>query len=230
MTSGHLRGSILPDRIVVTWSGGLDTTALIAYLAKEEERIVYPIFVNRSQSNYEREKRSTEHFISLFKRDLGMAFRDTFEVTVPIPARELKAKYKTSDADTLYALRNSDIINSAVRYALLEGIEVIAVGSLAEDPLRDDSPEYLAAKSAEIRIGSMNRVLLRAPFQDMKWNKSDAIVWAVENSIAISDSWSCWKNEEKHCGTCPACVSRKNAFREAKSKEPTVEDRTTYLA
>ncbi len=44
------------EQVVVTWSGGLDTTGLLAFVMEDLESTVFPIFVNRGQGNYSREK------------------------------------------------------------------------------------------------------------------------------------------------------------------------------
>lgn len=33
-------------------------------------------------------------------------------------------------------------------------------------------------------------------------------------------TWSCYRGSDKACGTCPTCVERMNAFREAGLKDP----------
>ena len=41
--------------------------------------------------------------------------------------------------------------------------------------------------------------------------------------IDYSQTWSCYKGGEKHCGKCGTCVERREAFAEA-----AIEDKTEY--
>jgi 7-cyano-7-deazaguanine synthase in queuosine biosynthesis len=50
-------GSIPENKeVVVVWSGGLDSTSLIAMMIKDYTCGVYPLFINRGQGNYRFEK------------------------------------------------------------------------------------------------------------------------------------------------------------------------------
>ena len=220
--NANLSLSSFPNRanVVVTWSGGLDTTALIAYMAMERGAVVFPLFVNRGQENLAREKGSVRYFSSRFKRKLGSRFKKHFDVSVPIPAHEFKDKFP-GKARQYYALRNSDIVNSGVRYALLLRIPWVAVGALYDDQMADISPEYWRIKNQEVKVATHGKVTVVAPFQGLRWEKSDVVHWCSKNGVDIEKSWTCWKGGSKQCGDCDACRGRKEAFRKAKVKDPT---------
>ena len=54
---------------------------------------------------------------------------------------------------------------------------------------------------------------VHAPFAAMK--KSELVTMGVELGVDFSRTWSCYRGGEKACGSCPTCVERRNAFREA---------------
>jgi 7-cyano-7-deazaguanine synthase len=144
-------------------------------------------------------------------------FHRPFEVSVSIPAHEFKDAFPEARIGDLYALRNSDLANQAVRYAKLINSRIVAVGSTQDDAFGDDKPSFWEAKNYEIKTGTEDRNLeILAPFQQLGWKKSDITLWGVKRKLPLASTWSCWNNGEKHCGSCQACVSRKDAFRIAK--------------
>jgi|TARA_Y100000593_G_scaffold84621_2_gene160364 7-cyano-7-deazaguanine synthase len=54
-------------------------------------------------------------------------------------------------------------------------------------------------------------------------NKTKADIAKIGLSLGIdySQTWSCYKGEEKHCGKCGTCVERKEAFFLIRKKDPT---------
>ncbi|GAH77923.1 unnamed protein product [marine sediment metagenome] len=130
LADGNKLEFLRDQKIVVTWTGGLDSTSLIALLLLEYNCTVLPLFVARGQKNYEEERASIEHFSKKFSRKFK-SFHDTFEVNVPVPAKAFKEKYGKNQL--ILVLRNSDLINQAIRYAVCENVAYIAVGSNIED-------------------------------------------------------------------------------------------------
>jgi 7-cyano-7-deazaguanine synthase in queuosine biosynthesis len=60
-------GSIPENKeVVVVWSGGLDSTSLIAMMIKDFTCSVYPLFINSGQGNYRFEKIAIDHYNDIF--------------------------------------------------------------------------------------------------------------------------------------------------------------------
>jgi len=212
-------------QIVVTWSGGLDTTTLIAYLLKDYQ--VFPIFLNRGQSNYQKEKNSVNFFAKFFKQRFREKFHPPIEVKVPMPPQPIKDLMpQTKIKKYGHVLRNSTIINIAVYYACSLGIKQVAVGfNIDEATYPDQTKEYLKTKQLEVRLATDQADFsIKAPFHDLGWTKADMIRFSYENQIPIHKTWSCYKNLKLHCGICPSCRKRKEAFKKAG-----IEDSTGYL-
>jgi len=101
----------------------------------------------------------------------------------------------------------------------------IYFGAHAEDAQNwaypDCTPEFIGAMANAIYVGSYNTIRLVAPFMyDMK---VDIVETGTDLEVPYELTWSCYKGEELHCGTCPTCRSRKKAFYDAE-----IEDPTTY--
>lgn len=83
----------------------------------------------------------------------------------------------------------------------------------------DCTPEFIGAMANAIYIGSYMAIRLHTPIQ---WLMKHEIV-TLGNSLGVDfrNTWSCYKGEELHCGTCPTCRSRMSAFAIARIPDPT---------
>ena len=111
--------------------------------------------------------------------------------------------------------------------ASLEDLVWIYFGAHAEDAENwaypDCTPEFIGAMSNAIYIGTYRSVRVVVPFAYS--SKGDIIHKGTQLGVPYEDTWSCYKGLEKHCGTCPTCLARKQAFIEAGVTDP-----TEYLA
>lgn len=74
----------------------------------------------------------------------------------------------------------------------------------------DCTPEFIGSMASAILVGTYNKVRLRAPLQYM--DKAQVVKEGFDRGVPLSMTWSCYKGEELHCGTCPTCRSRRDAF------------------
>lgn len=100
----------------------------------------------------------------------------------------------------------------------------IYFGAHAEDAHNwaypDCTPEFIGAMANAIYIGSYMQIRLHTP---LEWlNKTQVVKLGDELGVPFENTWSCYKGEEHHCGICPTCRSRRQAFEAAGIKDPTV--------
>lgn len=74
----------------------------------------------------------------------------------------------------------------------------------------DCTPEFIGAMANAVYIGTYNKVRVRAPLQ--YYSKAEIVAKGHKLGVNYADTWSCYKGEDLHCGVCPTCRSRKEAF------------------
>ena len=84
----------------------------------------------------------------------------------------------------------------------------------------DCTPEFIGPMSSAIYVGTYFKVRVRAPLLYM--TKPQVVAEGTRLGVAYAQTWSCYKGEEKHCGVCPTCRSRKEAFVLNGLSDPTV--------
>ena len=90
----------------------------------------------------------------------------------------------------------------------------------ANDAYPDCSPDFLQAMMRAVNIATYGTVFLEAPF--MAKTKADIVSAGDHMGVPFELTWSCYKGEALHCGTCPTCRARKDAFIKAGVSDPTV--------
>jgi 7-cyano-7-deazaguanine synthase len=100
----------------------------------------------------------------------------------------------------------------------------IYFGAHAEDAHNwaypDCTPEFIGAMANAIYVGTYHQVRLYTPLMTMM--KSDIVTLGESLGVLFEDTWSCYKGEELHCGICPTCRSRRQAFLDAGVTDPTI--------
>lgn len=90
----------------------------------------------------------------------------------------------------------------------------------------DCTQEFIGPMSAAIYTGTYNRVRVRAPFTFMQKSMLTGIGYQL--GVPYEKTWSCYKGGDKHCGTCPTCRSRKDAFKDLRKGGMNIVDPTQY--
>lgn len=83
----------------------------------------------------------------------------------------------------------------------------------------DCSAEWIGAMANAIYIGTYRAIRLHTP---LEWLNKQQIIELGENlNVDWSLTWSCYKGEAQHCGTCPTCRARRDGFKKAGVIDPT---------
>lgn len=109
----------------------------------------------------------------------------------------------------------------------VEDLCTLYFGAHAEDAKNwaypDCTPEFVGAMANAIYIGTYRAVRLLTPLGYI--SKAQVIEWGTKLGATYELSWSCYRGDEWHCGVCPTCRARKEAFHVAEVKDPTLYTR-----
>lgn len=124
---------------------------------------------------------------------------------------------------TVVPFRNGIMLAIAAGIAESNGLSHVMIANHGGDHAiyPDCRPEFISAMSSATKAGSYNGVTVIAPYTNI--TKGDIARRGKELGIDYTETWSCYKGREKHCGKCGTCVERKEALRDAG-----IEDRTEY--
>lgn len=124
---------------------------------------------------------------------------------------------------TVVPFRNGIMLAIAAGIAESNGLDHVMIANHGGDHAiyPDCRPEFISAMSSATSAGSYNGVTVIAPYTSI--TKGDIARRGKELGIDYTETWSCYKGGDKHCGKCGTCVERKEALRVAG-----IEDFTEY--
>lgn len=124
---------------------------------------------------------------------------------------------------TVVPFRNGIMLSIAIGIAESNNLDQVLIANHGGDHTiyPDCRPEFINAIDAAATAGTYNNVKVVAPYT--KITKSDIARIGKKLGIDYTETWSCYKGGEVHCGKCGTCVERKEALAEAG-----IEDKTIY--
>jgi 7-cyano-7-deazaguanine synthase len=130
---------------------------------------------------------------------------------------------------TVVPFRNGIMLAIATGYAesIGAGGLVIAAHSGDHAIYPDCREPFMRAMATAMGEGTYAKIQLLRPFIAM--DKTAIARRGVELGIDFSETWSCYKGGEIHCGVCGTCVERREAFILAGLPDHTRYERTPAL-
>lgn len=124
---------------------------------------------------------------------------------------------------TVVPFRNGIMLSIAIGIAESNNLDQVFIANHGGDHTiyPDCRPEFIKAIGSAANAGTYNNVKVIAPYTQI--TKSDIARIGKKLGIDYTETWSCYKGGEKHCGKCGTCVERKEALAEAG-----IEDCTIY--
>jgi len=109
---------------------------------------------------------------------------------------------------TVVPFRNGIMLSVATAIAEDRNLSFVMLGSHKGDNAvyPDCRPEFNAGMRAAMGMGTYNNIELRVPFQEA--TKKELATMGIEAGMVPSETYSCYKGGEEHCGVCSTCRER----------------------
>ena len=116
---------------------------------------------------------------------------------------------------TVVPFRNGIMLSIAIGIAESNGLKYVMMANHSGDDAiyPDCRPQFVASMSEAARTGTYNSVEILSPYTNI--TKTEIALKGKAMGIDYSQTWSCYKGGEKHCGKCGTCRERREALREA---------------
>ena len=118
--------------------------------------------------------------------------------------------------------RNAHLLSTAVSWAEVLGATAIFVGFVEEDSsgYPDCREPFLRSFEQTANLGTKPETRLRFFAPLIHSSKSKIVQKGLELGSPLHLSWSCYRGEDKACGTCDSCLLRLRGFKQAGAVDP----------
>ncbi len=191
-------------KIALLFSGGVESTCLL-YLYLREGWLVYPLYI---KAGYPWETLELENAKSLWLYT-KKKHRNLMPLRVLPAINPERVSKRRHDKDLFIPLRNISLVAIAGNYAVLRGINHVAIGSLGIYPFPDNNAEYMKS------LQSLMNIELLTPFMGMEKHE---VLKRFSEGIPLERTLSCVRPKRVMgrivpCGRCEKCKEREEAFK-----------------
>ena len=116
---------------------------------------------------------------------------------------------------TVVPFRNGIMLSIAIGIAESNHLKKVLIANHGGDHTiyPDCRPQFIEAIDAAANAGTFINVRVEAPYTNI--TKGDIAHIGKRLGLDYTETWSCYKGGEKHCGKCGTCIERKEALQEA---------------
>jgi len=215
-------------KAVCLLSGGMDSSTL-AYLAKNEGYNICALHLNYGQRTQGKELACARKIASLLEAEefieVDVGYFSRFGASSLTDRKIAVEQFDPERAhmpNTYVPFRNANLLSIATSFAEAKDAEAIFIGvqSLDYSGYPDCRPQFIEAFQRVIDLGTKDttQIALKTPF--IRMTKTDILRAGMKLGVPYEYTWSCYRNEEKACGTCGSCHFRQEAFAAIGLKDP----------
>ena len=217
---------MMKNKVVVLLSGGMDSVTVLYHSLKEYDVIGALSFNYGSKhahqeleyAKYHCDKVGIKH--TVIKLDF---VQQLFKSSLLIDGGEIPEGHYAAEnmKSTVVPFRNGIMLSIACGFAESQGANAVAIAAHSGDHAiyPDCRTNFMEAMRAAMQLGTYESIDLLAPFVDI--DKTEIVRIGAKLNVDYSQTWSCYKGLELHCGKCGTCVERKEAFELAGVPDPT---------
>lgn len=215
----------MKDSIIIV-SGGMDS---ITMLYDFKDRIALGVSFNYGSNHNAREIPFAEMHckrLGIPHITIDLAFMPKYFKSSLLEGADAIPEGNYNDENmksTVVPFRNGIMLSIAIGIAESHQLKYVMMANHAGDHAiyPDCRPEFVKAMSAAAKAGTYADVEVLTPYTNI--TKTDIARIGKRLGIDYTETWSCYKGGEKHCGKCGTCRERKEALRDAG-----IEDKTEY--
>ena len=218
-------------KAIVLFSGGMDSTTLLAQALQQHNEVIALSVLYGSKHN-EVESEAAENICDYYDVQ-------RIKLNLDFNAWGFKSNLLTSGGDipeghyadesmssTVVPFRNGILLSIATGIAESIDASVVYYGAHGGDhPIYPDCrPEFVQAMREAITTGTDGKITLDAPFSNIE--KTAIARLGNDLQVPFDKTWSCYQPVATgggyvHCGRCGTCVERIEAFTAAGVTDPT---------
>lgn len=232
------------DKAVAIVSGGMDSAAL-AFMLADQYSELHMLSFDYGQRHRKELKYASGLAEILSDEDRPTAYVRHDIVNLRSITAFLEGSALTDDVDvpdghytedaariTVVPNRNMIMLSVATAVAVARNCDAVYTGVHAGDHFvyPDCRPTFVHYASLAAQAGndgfSKLGFRIEAPFIHME--KSEIAKVGERYNVPWEKTWSCYKGEAQHCGKCPTCVERQEAFYVAQVNDPTEYEDSLY--
>jgi 7-cyano-7-deazaguanine synthase len=209
---------------VIIYSGGLDSTTL---LYEERERIALAVTFDYGSNHAARETACARHHceqLGIEHLVIPLSFIGRYFQSSLLSGADAIPEGNYDDTNmksTVVPFRNGIMLSVACGLAESRGLQRVLIANHGGDHAiyPDCRPGFVDAMDGAMQAGTYDGVRLAAPYTHL--SKADLVRRGAALGIDYSQTYSCYRGGEHHCGTCGTCRERQEAFRQAGVPDPT---------
>ncbi|MFW5871081.1 MAG: 7-cyano-7-deazaguanine synthase QueC [Verrucomicrobiota bacterium] len=222
----------IADRAVVLVSGGLDSATLMQYVKQRQgvARVDALTFLYGQKhdreietAEFQAEKGGCERHEIIDLSCLSAVFKggsSLIDAGMDVPDLAELSEEDRRQPSTYVPNRNMIFLSIAAAYAESRGIDTVFYGAQLSDEYGywDCTSDFINAMNRTLLLNRRTPVKVKAPFAGMR--KFEVVRLGCELGVDFSETWTCYRGQEKPCGQCPSCVERRVAFEKAGIDDP----------
>ena len=215
----------MKDAVLVI-SGGMDSTTML-YEYKDEIALAITFDYGSTQNGRERvcavthcQRLGINHIVI----PLEFMHRYFKSALLMTPADIPEGNYDDENMkSTVVPFRNGIMLAIACGIAESNGLKRVMIANHAGDHsiYPDCRPSFVDAMSAAMKAGTYEGISVFAPYTYL--SKKEIALHGKALGLDYSETYSCYKGGEKHCGKCGTCRERIKALQDAG-----IDDHTEY--
>jgi len=220
---------------LVLLSGGMDSTTLLHYVAKElgHEPVFAVSFLygQKHARELEAARYQSKAVNAASHRVVDIAFMSQLvgkgttlvQDGEAVPAHASLEESQLDQPPTYVPNRNMVLLSLAAAYAEGEGIRHVFYGAQAQDEYGywDCTADFLERLNAVFGLNRRDAITIQAPF--ISTRKVDILKKGLELGVDYAQTWTCYRGEDVPCQECPACIERGQAWKELGQLDPLLQ-------